>query len=112
MGECSDYILKPYTAFPIEQSLESTNSDDDRAVEGLLAETPESHEGSASENSLSHLRVTYTTELPAVVPWKNAQATPMSHYLKKSASFCGDELASPTHLVHAGWDSASDILSD
>lgn len=108
----SDCPLKPRTAFPGEQSFESTNSDDDRAVEGLLAETPESHEGSASEDPLSHLRVTYTTELPAVVPWKNARATPMSHYLKKSASFCGDELASPTHLVHAGWDSASDILSD
>ncbi|KAF8556116.1 hypothetical protein OG21DRAFT_742412 [Imleria badia] len=112
VGDFSDYILKPRTAFPGEQSFESTNSDDDRAVEGLLAETPESHEGSASEDPLSHLRVTYTAELPPVVPWKNAQATPMSHYLKKSASFCGDELASPTHLVHAGWDSASDILSD
>jgi histone-lysine N-methyltransferase SUV420H len=101
--------LKPRTAFPGEQPFETTNSDDDRAVEGLLAETTESHEGSASEDPLSHLRVTYTTELPTVVPWKNAQATPMSHYLKKSASFCGDELALPTHLVHAGWDSASDI---
>lgn len=104
--------MKPRTVFPGEQPFETTNSDDDRAVEGLLAETPESHEGSASEDPLSHLRVTYTTELPTVVPWKNAQATPMSHYLKKSASFCGDELAPPTHLVHAGWDSASDILSD
>ncbi|KAG6378244.1 hypothetical protein JVT61DRAFT_13950 [Boletus reticuloceps] len=112
VGDFPDYLLKPPTAFPGEQSFESTNSDDDRAVEGLLAETPESHEGSASEDPLSHLRVTYTSELPVVAPWKNAQATPMSHYLKKSASFCGDELASPTHLVHAGWDSASDILSD
>ncbi|KIK98346.1 hypothetical protein PAXRUDRAFT_823951 [Paxillus rubicundulus Ve08.2h10] len=90
------------TAFPGEESFDSTNSDDDRAVEGLLAQTPESHEVSANEDPLSHLRVTYTAELPAVVPWKNAQATPMSHYLKKSASFRGDELASPTHLVHAG----------
>lgn len=112
VGDFSDYLLKSRTALPGEQSFESTNSDDDRAVEGLLAETPESHEGPANEDPLSHLRVTYTTELPAVVPWKNTQATPMSYYLKKSASFCGDELASPTHLVHAGWDSASDILSD
>ncbi|KAH0827460.1 hypothetical protein J3R83DRAFT_4148 [Lanmaoa asiatica] len=112
VGDFSDCLLKPRTAFPGEQSFETTNSDDDRAVEGLLAETPESHEGPTNEDPLSHLRVTYTTELPAVVPWKNARATPMSHYLKKSASFCGDELASPTHLVHAGWDSASDILSD
>lgn len=112
VGDLPDYILKARTVLPGEQSFESTNSDDDRAVEGLLAETPESHEGPANEDPLSHLRVTYTTELPAVVPWKNAQATPMSYYLKKSASFCGDELASPTHLVHAGWDSASDILSD
>ncbi|KAG8213649.1 hypothetical protein J3R82DRAFT_10339 [Butyriboletus roseoflavus] len=112
VGDLSDYLLKPHTAFSGEQSFETTNSGDDPIVEALLAETPESHEGSANENPLSHLRVTYTTELPAVVPWKNAQATPMSHYLKKSASFRGDELASPTHLVHAGWDSASDILSD
>ncbi|KAG9316314.1 hypothetical protein JVU11DRAFT_2345 [Chiua virens] len=112
VGDFSDNPLKPRTAFPGEQSYESTNSDDDRAVEGLLAQTPESHEGFTNEDPPSHLRVTYTTELPAVVPWKNAQATPMSHYLKKSASFRGDESASPTHLVHAGWDSASDILSD
>lgn len=104
--------MKPHTAFSGEQSFETTNAGDDRAVEGLLAETPEGHEGSANEDPLSHLRVTYTTELPPVVPWKNAQATPMSHYLRKSASFCGDELPSPTQLVHAGWDSASDILSD
>ena len=110
VGDLSDYLLKPPTALLGGQSFESTNSDDDRAVEGLLAESPESHEGLTNEDPLSHLRVTYTTELPAVVPWKNAQATPMSYYLKKSASFRGDELASPTHLVHAGWD--SDILSD
>lgn len=104
--------MKPRTALPGEQSFEGTNSDEDRVVEGLLTETSESPEGPANEDSLSHLRVTYTTALPAIVPWKNAQATPMPYYLKKSASFCGDEIPSPTHLVHAGWDSASDILSD
>ncbi|KAI6046005.1 hypothetical protein EDC04DRAFT_2888176 [Pisolithus marmoratus] len=98
-----------------DQSSVSTNSESDRAVGGLLVEGLTTHTPSApaSEDILSHLRVTYTSELPAVVPWKNAQATPMSHYLKKSASFHGDDFSSPTHLVHAGWDdSVSDVLSD
>ncbi|KIJ67641.1 hypothetical protein HYDPIDRAFT_166169 [Hydnomerulius pinastri MD-312] len=104
--------LRRRTALHSNESFDTTNSDDDRAVEGILTETPETREEPAIEDPLSHLRITYTTELPPVVPWKNAQATPMSHYLKKSASFNGDESASPTHLVHAGWDSGSDILSD
>ncbi|KAF9230702.1 hypothetical protein BU15DRAFT_68975 [Melanogaster broomeanus] len=111
LEDFSVHSLRRRTAFHGEESFDSTNSDDDHAIEELLTEMPETNEVPANEDPLSHLRVTYTTELPPVVPWKNAQATPMSHYLKKSASFCGDELASPT-LVHAGWDSASDVLSD
>lgn len=95
------------------ESLETTNSEDDRVVEGPLAETPDARGLSADEDMLSRLRITYTTELPPDVPWKNAEATPVSHYFKKSASFHSDNFASPTHLVHAGWDdSVSDTLSE
>ncbi|KAL4080296.1 hypothetical protein V8B97DRAFT_1864270 [Scleroderma yunnanense] len=99
-----------------DELLETTNSEDDRAVEGLLTETAgASGPPAVNEDALSRLRITYTTELPPVVPWKNAEATPMSHYLKKSASFHSDKFTSPspTHLIHAGWDdSVSDILSE
>jgi len=93
------------TSFPDEDTLDSTNSDDDRAVEGLLSERKEAHASVLNEEHLSHLRVTYTAKLPAPVPWKNAHGTPMSQYLRKSASFPADEPASPTRFIDAGWES-------
>ncbi|KAI6121445.1 hypothetical protein F5141DRAFT_1211125 [Pisolithus sp. B1] len=112
-GDFSISAARHGTGLNGHKSLVSTSSEGDRAPGGLLAEGLATHTPSATENTLSHLRVTYATELPAVVPWKNAQATPMSQYLKKSASFHGNDFSSPTHLVHAGWDdSTSDVLSD
>jgi histone-lysine N-methyltransferase SUV420H len=91
------------TSFPDEDTPDS-NSDDDRAVEGLLSESKEAHAGVANEEQFSHLRVTYTAKLPAPVPWKNAHGTPMSHYLRKSASFA-EETTSPIRFIDAGWES-------
>jgi len=94
------------TSFPDEDTPDSANSDDDRAVEGLLSESKEAAIVSvANEEQFSHLRVTYTAKLPAPVPWKNAHGTPMSHYLRKSASFHAEEPSSPTHFIDAGWES-------
>lgn len=112
-GDFSISAARHGTGLNGDKSSVSTSSEGDRTPGGLLAEGPATHGPSSSEDALSHLRVTYTAELPAVVPWKNAQATPMSQYLRKSASFHGDDFSSPTHLVHAGWDdSASDVFSD
>ncbi|KAH7924600.1 hypothetical protein BV22DRAFT_1034919 [Leucogyrophana mollusca] len=90
--------------------------------EGFPASTPQRREsvshpddGRSShrkDQHLSQLRVTYAAELPAVVPWKNALATPMSQYLRKSATFDDDSPASPANLVDAGWESSSDVYSD
>lgn len=94
------------TSFPDDGTLDSANSDDDRVVEGLLSESKEAHTGVVNEEQFSHLRVTYTAKLPAPVPWKNARGTPMSHYLRKSASFhADDEPSSPTRFIDAGWES-------
>lgn len=112
-GDFSISAARHGTGLNGDKSLLPTSSEGNPAVGGLLPEASATHTPPESEDVLSHLRVTYTTELPAVVPWKNVQATPMSHYLKKSASFLGDDCSSPTHLVHAGWDdSVSDVLSD
>ncbi|OJA09199.1 hypothetical protein AZE42_00688 [Rhizopogon vesiculosus] len=93
-------------SFPDEETPDSTNSDDDRAVEGLLSESKEAaHISVSHEEQYSHLRVTYTAKLPAPVPWKNAHGTPMSHYLRKSASFNAEEPSSPIHFIDAGWES-------
>lgn len=94
------------TSFPDDGTVDSANSDDDRVVEGLLSESKEAHTGVVNEEQFSHLRVTYTAKLPAPVPWKNARGTPMSHYLRKSASFhADDEPSSPTRFIDAGWES-------
>lgn len=85
----------------------------ERAVEQLVAHSDISSAHSCDEAqeplATRPTRIHPSISVP-LVPWKtNAVAGPS--YLRKSASFSTDLAASP-NLVHAGWDTCSDVSAD
>jgi len=99
---------------PLDE-ISGTSDDSDQAIDDFSSpsdDDPSPDERDDPSRLTPQLRIKYNAVLPAIVPWKNALATPMTQYLRKSSSFCADVPTTTPHLVNAGWETASDASTD